>query len=117
MPQRDFSDFVRGDTWTQKVVLTDSVGDPIDITDDTFWMTLKLNPEATDAEADAQTTTVAAGADATNGIVFLTLDAVDTENLTLGRHYFDIQRKAGNKVQTLVYGRVRVVRDITRDYA
>lgn len=116
MPEQEMSDFVRGDTWTNKIVLTKE-GSPIDITGDQFWVTLKLNPVATDAEADAQREVTASGADATNGIVYVTLDAVDTVELTPGRYHYDIQRKAGNAVQTLLYGRVRVVRDITRDYA
>ncbi len=115
MPAQDLNDFVRGDTWTQKITIMDQ-GSPVDITGDEFWITLKLNPEATDEAADAQRQVTASGDDATNGIVYLTLDAVDTEDLLPSRYYYDIQRKSSNKVMTLLYGRVRVIRDITRDY-
>jgi len=111
MPEQDLNDFVRGDTWSQKVTLRQD-NTPIDLNGDSFWLTLKLNPESEDP--DAQTKVVASGTDATNGIVYLTLEAVDTDGLTPSRYYYDIQRKAGNKIQTLVYGKVRVVRDITR---
>ena len=114
MPQQDLNDFVRGDTWTQKLTLLNE-GNPVDITGDEFWITLKLNPEAADLDSDAQQQLAASGDDASNGIVYLTLEAADTENLLPSRYYYDIQRKTSNKVQTLVYGRVRVIRDITRD--
>lgn len=116
MPQQDLNEFVRGDTWTNKIVLTKD-GTPIDITGEQFWVTLKLNPTASDEEADAQKEVTASGTDATNGIVHVTLDAVDTVDLVPGRYYYDIQRKSGNSIQTLLYGRVKVIRDITRDYA
>lgn len=115
MPERDLNELVRGDTWTMKITLTDE-GTPIDVTGNKFWVTLKLDPEATDEEADATTEVTASGADAQNGIVHLVLDAAATVDLTLGRYYYDIQRQVDNAVQTLLYGRVKVVRDITRRY-
>jgi hypothetical protein len=111
MPAQDLNDFVRGDTWTQKITLAKE-GEPVDITDDEFWITMKLNPESETPDAQRQVT--ASGADALAGIVFLTLDAVDTDDLIPSRYYYDIQRKSSNKIQTLLYGRVRVIRDITR---
>jgi hypothetical protein len=113
MPAQDLNDFVRGDTWTQKVTIMNE-GTPVDITGDEFWLTMKLNPES--VSPDAQCSIAASGADALNGIVYLTLEAVDTTDLIPSRYYFDIQRKTSNKVQTLLYGRVRVIRDITRVY-
>jgi hypothetical protein len=113
MPAQDLNDFVRGDTWTQKVTIMNE-GTPVDITGDEFWLTMKLNPESDYPDAQRQVT--AGGADALAGIVYLTIDAVDTTQLTPSRYYFDIQRKTSNKIQTLLYGRVRVIRDITRVY-
>jgi hypothetical protein len=113
MPAQDLNDFMRGDTWTQKLTLVQDDA-PVDITGEEFWVTLKLNPES--AAPDAQRKVTASGADATNGIVYLTLEAADTVDLIPSRYYYDFQRKSGSKVQTLLYGKVRVGRDITRTY-
>jgi hypothetical protein len=111
MPAQDLDDFVRGDTWTQKVTMLNE-DTPVDITGDEFWVSLKLNPESVAPDAQQQVT--AAGDDALQGIVYLTIAAADTHDLVPTRYYYDIQRETGGKIQTLLYGRVRVVRDITR---
>ena len=102
--------FVRGDTWIQKVTITGE-----DITGWTFWLTLKLDPTATDVNADAQVSVVASGADAAAGIVYITFTAGDTEDLLPTTYNYDIQYlDLAGAVQTLTYGTVTVIQDITR---
>lgn len=108
--------FNRGDTWTNKFTFRDAAGDPIDITDNVYWMTLKLDPEAADAAADAQVSATAAGADATNGIVYVTFLPSVTAQLLPGNYYYDVQEVSNPAaVTTIMEGRVKVKRDITRD--
>lgn len=110
----DLADFHRGDTWKNKFTLQDSGGAPIDITNREYWITLKLDPTETDANADAQVQTTATGGDALNGIVIVTMPAATTAGLEPGSYHYDVQEKdVGGEINTLMYGRVRVLRDIT----
>jgi hypothetical protein len=106
--------FNRGDTWTNKLTFTDDNGDPIDITNNVYWMTLKLDPEASDADADAQASVTASGADATNGIVYVIFQPADTDGLLPANYYYDVQQVDNGAVTTIMEGRVKVKRDITR---
>ena len=111
----DLEPFNRGDTYTNKLTFTDEANNPIDITGKVYWMTLKLDPEATDANAEVQVSVTASGADALNGIVYVVLDPTDTNDLTPGNYYYDIQQVGGpSDVTTIIEGRVKVERDITR---
>ena len=111
--------FVRGDVVNVELTISDSAGAPIDITDDVFWLTLKLDPTVEDAAADAQTSVTAAGAPAAAGEVTVSLLPAETDVLTPGaNYYYDVQRVvSATDVQTIVYGRVKCLRDITREIA
>lgn len=108
----DLEDFNRGDTWTTQFTLTDGTN-PIDISGYVFWMTLKLDPEVADA-AGVQVSVTASGVDATNGIVYVTFDPTKTEALTPASYYYDAQMVISGAVTTIMEGRVKVRRDITR---
>jgi len=111
----DLAAFNRGDTWTNRFTFTDTAGDPIDISGRVYWLTLKLDPEASDGNADAQISVTASGSDAVNGVVYLTLPPTVTEGLLPANYYYDVQEVAdASTVTTIMYGRVRVDRDITR---
>lgn len=111
----ELTPFVRGDTWTNKFTFKDTVGDPIDITGRTYWMTLKLDPESPDLDADAQKVAIASGIDATDGVVYIVFTPEDTETLTPATYYYDVQEVVDtNTVITVMTGRVKVLRDITR---
>jgi hypothetical protein len=110
---RDLDPLVRGDDWTFKLTITSS-GSPVDITGYSYWFTLKTSD--TDADPGAlQTTTVAAGADALNGIIYVTAANADTIGITPGTFYYDIQQVDDlGAITTLLLGKVKVVRDITQ---
>ena len=115
-----FTTMYRGDTRTIKFAVTDSNGDAVDITGYKFYCSLKS--EETDLDAAAAmsvSTTVGDDArdDAAGGICYLTLSSSDTDDITPGVYYYDIQRATNDtppKVATLESGRVRVLADITR---
>jgi len=94
--------------------MTDENDNPIDINGYTYWMTLKTNANDPDPGI-AQVNQVASGTDATNGIVTLAFEASVTDNITPGTYNYDLQEvdDLGN-VYTLLIGKVKVVKDITR---
>ena len=113
----DLPEFVRGDTWTHKFTVVDDNQAAVDVAGWTFWMTLKLDPTVADTAADAQVSVVApAGADATNGIAYVTFAPADTLGLTPASYHYDAQYKtSGGAIQTVVYGKVPVLRGVTQD--
>lgn len=109
----NLNEFHRGDTYTSKVTVKTAAGVAIDITGETYWFTMKSDPTVTDANADVQVSVVAAGADATNGIVYLAVPAATSEVLEIGPYSYDIQRVNAGVVTTLMSGKVKVIQDIT----
>jgi hypothetical protein len=115
--QRDLSPLVRGDDWTLKLVLT-SEGSVLDITGYTFWFTLKENVDDADPGALQVTATPdisTSPTEASQGIIYIKVPRADTNNLSAKTYNYDVQQvdNSGN-VQTLLLGKVKVVKDITR---
>lgn len=108
----------RGDTFAVKLAFkaydqdTRQVLGPIDITGWTFWLTLKLKEEDTDAQAvfqEVYENTV----DPETGIIVPTIEPSDTVDF-LGVYYYDIQYKRDSGyIKTLCKGTVEFVADIT----
>jgi hypothetical protein len=113
--RKDLEEFARGDDWTLKITLVDSNNQIIDITGNSYWMTLKSDPANADP-GDAQIGPIVAGSpDAANGIIYMTFPKAQTSILTPGSYHYDFQQvdDQGN-VQTLLLGKVKVAADITR---
>jgi hypothetical protein len=115
--QRDLSPLVRGDDWTLKLVLT-SDSSVLDITGYTFWFTLKSSVDDADPGALQVTSTPSTATsptEASQGILYINASKTLTDSLTPGTYNYDVQQIDGsNKVQTLLIGKVKVVKDITR---
>ena len=111
--QRDLKPLVRGDDWTLKLVLT-SDNTPLDITGYTFWFTLKSDIE--DADPGALQVTASSGSpDASVGILYINIPKANTDTLVPGTFNYDVQQvDVSSNVQTLLIGKVKVVKDITR---
>jgi hypothetical protein len=112
--KQDLAPFVRGDTWTNTLRFVDAAGDPLPLTGRVFWLTLKLDTDTPDASAEAQVSVTCTDEDPVVGEVALTLTAAMTEQLVPTRYLYDIQMVNGSTVQTLAYGRVAVIGDVTR---
>lgn len=113
---KDLNPLVRGDDWTIKVTITQNNA-AVDITGYTFYFTLKSNIDDADP-GDLQTTASSTGADALAGIVYINVDAADTDSLTPANYNYDIQQKDDSgQIQTLFIGKVKVVKDVTRTTA
>jgi len=111
--QRDLDPLVRGDDWTLKLTLTSS-GTPLDITGYTFWFTLKSGVDDADPGA-LQVTATSGSPDAAAGILYINVPKASTDGLTSGTYNYDVQQvDDSNNVQTLLIGKVKVVKDITR---
>jgi hypothetical protein len=116
----DLPDLARGDSRDIRVTITDESNNPIDITADLLTITLKQDPTTADPGDMQVKTTVPAGADATNGIGYLNIEASDTSGLTPGVSYeYDIQwvqkSAAPENVHTLTKGKIKIIQDITAD--
>jgi hypothetical protein len=106
--------FPRGDDWINTFYIKDELGQPVDITGNTYWMTLKSDPNDPDPGAGQQVIT-ASGVSAEQGILTIAFSPSVTNNLVPGTYNFDIQQlDTSGIIKTLVIGRVRVVVDITR---
>lgn len=115
--QRDLSPLVRGDDWTLKLVLT-SDNSVLDITGYTFWFTLKANIDDADPGALQVTATPDTSgnpSEASQGILYIRASRTLTDTLQTQNYNYDVQQvdDEGN-VQTLLIGKVKVVKDITR---
>jgi hypothetical protein len=117
---RDLSPLVRGDDWTIKLTLSDS-GSALNITGFTYWFTLKDNID--DADPGALQVSITpdistSPTEASQGIVYITASKTATELVTPGTFNYDVQQVDGSgKVQTLLIGKVKVVKDVTRSIA
>lgn len=109
----------RGDTESFTMTLTDSLGDPLNLTGSGLTFTAKRR--LFDADVDAvivktEADGIVVDADPTTGIVVLTIEPGDTETLeNLRTLHWDIQVDDGaGDVRTPVLGRLAVLADVTR---
>lgn len=82
-------DIYEGEDKTWTVTITDSAGDPIDITGYTFLFMVKTNISDTDANAII-TKQITSHSDPTNGVTQIALDSSDTEDSS-GKYVYDYQ--------------------------
>jgi hypothetical protein len=115
--QRDLSPLVRGDDWTLKLVLT-SDGSALDISGYTYWFTLKENADDADPGAlqvTATPDTTGNPSEASQGIIYIKASKTLTNSLEAKTYNYDVQQvDDSSSVQTLLIGKVKVVKDITR---
>ena len=111
---KDLDPLVRGDDWSLKLTITSS-GNAVDINGYTYYWTLKENVDDSDSAAAVQVTISPTGASASAGEVTLTASAATTTQITPQTYNYDVQQvNDSGVVQTLLLGKVKVVKDITR---
>lgn len=111
---KDLSPLVRGDDWKIKLTITEN-GSAVNITGYTYWFTLKTNIDDADPGA-LQVSIVASGADAANGIVYITAPNSIT-NIVAQTYNYDVQQvdtSSPQNIRTVLLGKVKVVKDVTR---
>lgn len=110
---KDLSPLVRGDDWTLKLNITEN-GTVVNITGYEYWFTLKSNIDTADP-GQVQVSTIATGANATNGIVYINVPNASTYSVVPGTYNYDVQQiDTSNKITTILLGKVKVVKDVTR---
>jgi len=105
----------RGDTETFTITLTDSAGDPLDLTNLDVTFTAKRNfaddPFISKVLGDG---IEFGGGSGDDGVCIITIDPEDTEALThTERFVWDVQVDNGLDVQTPLQGRMVVAMDVT----
>jgi len=105
-------EFDQGDDETLKITREQSDGTALDITNYTFWLTIKRSPRDSDTNAVVQLK-VTSHTDPVNGKTEIDLKKADTESLS-GSYFYDLQEQtSGGDIQTLLYGRLYFREDIT----
>jgi hypothetical protein len=94
-----------GEDKTFTVTLTDSAGDPIDITGYTFLFTVKSKISDSDADAIIKKE-ITNHSDPTNGVTQIALVESDTEDLS-GSYLYDYQRLDGSLDRAVVLKRAK----------
>ena len=114
---RDLDPLVRGDDWTIKLVLKNG-SNALDITGYTYKMTLKANIDDADPGAlqlSATPSVADSPTEASQGILYITATDTQTDSLEAKTYNYDVQQKDdAGKIQTLLIGKVQVVKDVTR---
>ncbi len=103
------------DTSFACIVTTDDNVTPVDITDWTFTVTMKLGHTQPDNEAALSIAVPAPlTVNAVQGMFGFVLPNEQTTNLIPTNYYFDIQGNINGHITTIVTGRVKVKYDVTR---
>jgi len=102
----------RGDTKTYLFHFKDSLGNAINITGASLFFSVKSGETDLDAVAKI-TKTVTSHTSPTTGDTRVSISAVET-NLSVGEYFYDFQLKdtSGN-IATFMYGKFKVLQDIT----
>ncbi len=106
----NFPNQVRGDTWLFEITIRDENNVNLDVTSNEYWLTLKSDINQTDEQAALQLGPITGGA---NGLVTISATPLQTD-ISIGSYNYDFQEvTATGKVNTLLIGKLKVVKDIT----
>lgn len=105
----------RGDDYSLRLVITDAVGNPVDITGWAFKATMKLCTELPDEEAPVHVSIppVPSSVESTAGVVYINFPSAQTRELLPTNYFMDVQRELDGRVNTVFVERVRVKPDVT----
>jgi hypothetical protein len=115
--RKDLSMF-RGDHEAFELAVTVDAA-PYDISTSTIWFTAKRAYNDTDSQAYMAKDNAGVGGiavtDGPGGICVLTIESADTEDLTADTDlYYDVQIElSAGEVHTIVYGLLKIRRDVT----
>jgi len=113
-PDQDFI-ATEGDTFTLTMERLKDNGNAYDITNWTFWFTVKSDPSDADADAVAGPKKNTTHTDPTNGITDFELSESETEDLQR-RYVYDVQQKRPNgKIKTILTGTIYFEKDVTEE--
>lgn len=108
-------DMYRGDDYTLRVAIKDSLGIAVDVTGWQLTATMKISTALLDVDAPVQVVMPAlTGADALVGVFYVHLPREQTANLVPTKYFFDLQRTFNDRVTTVFSGLVLIKPDVTR---
>lgn len=112
---KDLSPLVRGDDWKIRVVITEN-NVPLNITGYEYWFTMKKSIDSPDP-GEVQVVVTPSEENASSGILDITVSHYNTSNIPTGNYYYDLQQIApSTEIKTILLGKVKVVKDVTRYY-
>lgn len=103
---------VRADTFPFTVTVTSDGTTAINITGNTYLLTVDPQPNPPDATANLFQM-IGVVTDGPNGIVTFTLTGPQSDQ-TPGVYYYDVQQTSGGVIRTILRGAWEVVQDITK---
>lgn len=107
--------FIRGDSRTINVTVTNADGTPKDITGGKVMFTLKPTDDTADDTAASVSKTVTSHTSPTLGLSAVTLLPTDTSGLTVGTYYYDLQVvDASGNVTSTKQDTWQIIADTTR---
>lgn len=104
----------RGDSRTIRATIKGEDMTPVNVSGHTLWVTLKKQAHDPDPGVLQVMSAQPFDASAQNGVGTVRLESTDTDTLSPGMYYYDVQWVAPGIVKTVEAGRVRVKPDRTR---
>jgi len=105
---------ISGDDIYYTVTITDEDGDPYDITDWVFWMTIKEAPSDADTDALFQEE-VTSHTNPTQGETEFNIPESESKNI-IGKKCYDIQFKDNDgDIVTFLHGKIEFKKEITQE--
>jgi hypothetical protein len=106
----NFPNQVRGDSWLFEITIRSEDNVNLDVSTNEYYLTLKSNIDQTDEQAALQLGPITGGA---NGVVIVQATPAETD-IDVGTYNYDFQEvTAEGKVNTLLIGKLKVVKDVT----
>lgn len=105
----------RGDSRTINVPYLSSSGTALDLTGATVFFTVNATDSPTDDTAAVISKTITSISNPTLGIATISLTNADTQNITPGEYYYDVQVKdAAGNVTSSKRDKFIIISDVTR---
>ncbi len=116
--RQNLPDLMRGDSRRFEMTFLDQAGQPINIANTDIWFTLKIARNDPDPGVLQKTVTFPDDANSQAGLGYLKLEPAETELLEPGtKYWYDFQwvRSGSQDVDTVGWGQIKVVQDVTQD--
>ena len=111
-------EMIRGDTRTITATFVDSSGSPLDLTGGEVFFTVNASSEPSDDTSAVITKDVTSFSAPTTGVATITLASTDTNSITPGNYWYDVQFvSSGGVVTSLAKQKFIIKSDITRRVA
>lgn len=106
---------IRGDSRTITVNVTNSSGSAFDLTGCTVYFTVNATTSPTDDTSASIQKSTSSFSSPTSGVATITLTHTDTDSLTPGTYFYDVQLKdSSSNITSLKQDKFVITADITR---